>query len=86
MSNTRKRTLTLREAAAMLGVGIRTLQDGIERGLLPGVRIHRETGHDTWVIPRPAIERFLETGRFGEPEPVTPVMLHRREVPMPLNE
>lgn len=53
-----KRTLSVREAAAILGVHHLTVRKAIARGELPGVRVGRRV-----LVPRRALERLLEPER-----------------------
>ena len=56
----RKRTLTLKEAAELLGVSTRVLRKAIGRGQITGFRV----GH-AFVIPRAPLEALL-----GSPGPL----------------
>jgi excisionase family DNA binding protein len=56
MEQTRKIAVSVREAAAMLSISPRTIQNHIRTGTLPVRKIGRRT-----VIPMRALEAFLRT-------------------------
>jgi excisionase family DNA binding protein len=58
----RRRTLSLAEAAAQLGLHRTTLRGAIDRGEVPAVRIGRR-----WLIARQVLDDLL-AGRVTEPE------------------
>lgn len=47
-------TMTVKEAAQRLGVGINQAYEGCERGQIPNIRFGRR-----WLIPRVAFESWL---------------------------
>lgn len=55
-----RQTLSVEEAATLLGIGRTTAYAAVRSGTLPAVRIHRRV-----VVPRAAIERLLS----GTPVP-----------------
>lgn len=65
MDVSRKELLTIREVASVLGISIPRVWRLVARyGVLPAYRVGRR-----WLIPRPALKRWLETpGRDGEAE------------------
>lgn len=56
-NETYKQTLTVEEAAAMLGVSRGLAYESVKRGDIPSLKIGKRI-----VIPRPALERMLADG------------------------
>ena len=54
-------TVTVPEAAALVGISKWAYYDGIKRGDLPGRRVGRRL-----VVPRNLLDRFLEHGTWRE--------------------
>jgi excisionase family DNA binding protein len=50
-----KETLTVPEAAAVLGIGVNKTYSACQQGLIPALRIGNR-----WIIPRTALLRMLE--------------------------
>ncbi len=61
-----RQTLSVEEAATLLGIGRTTAYAAVRSGTLPSVRIHRRV-----VVPRAAIERLLSgvPAQDGQPAP-----------------
>lgn len=53
-----RQTLTVDEAARMLGIGRGSAYEAVRRGDIPSIRVGRRL-----VVPRVALERLLESGR-----------------------
>lgn len=53
-------TLTVEEAAELLGVGRTSAYEGVRSGEIPAIRVGRR-----WLVPRAAFMKFLE-GQHGE--------------------
>jgi len=56
-----KATLTIEEAAKMLGIGRNTAYLAAGRGEIPVIRVGRR-----FLVPRAAFERFLDGGKIDE--------------------
>lgn len=54
-----RQTLTVEEAAAVLGIGRNSAYQAIERGELPVIRIGRRL-----LVPKNVLERLLATGQL----------------------
>ena len=52
---TKKLTVSVQEAAAMLGIGRATAYEGVRTGVIPSLRVGRRL-----LVPRAALERMLE--------------------------
>lgn len=60
-----KQTISVREAAHILGLGNRSIYNAVSRGEIPSIRVGRRL-----LIPKKAIERLLEPGpRVPPPSP-----------------
>lgn len=55
MKNSNRKTLTVAEAAAALGISRNSAYEGIQRGEIPHLKIGRRI-----VVPRAALRRMLE--------------------------
>jgi len=53
-----RQTLTVGEAAKLLGIGRGTAYEAVSRGDIPAIRVGRRL-----VVPRAALERLLTSGR-----------------------
>jgi excisionase family DNA binding protein len=61
-----RQTLTVLEAAKVLGIGRSTAYTAVREGTLPVIRVGRR-----YVVPRVALERLLASGEL-RPVPSTP--------------
>jgi excisionase family DNA binding protein len=52
-----KQTLTIGEAAQILGLGRNSAYEAVRRGEIPALKIGRRL-----IVPRPALERLLDLG------------------------
>jgi excisionase family DNA binding protein len=53
-----RQTLTVEEAARLLGIGRNSAYEAVRRGEIPAIRIGKR-----FVVPRAALERMLSEGR-----------------------
>lgn len=60
-STTTRPTLTVKEAAELLGIGRNTAYEAVKRGEIPSIRIGSRV-----VVPRAAFERLLACGDSPE--------------------
>ena len=56
-----RETLTVEEAAKVLGVGRNTAYEAVRRGEIPSIRVGRRL-----VVPKAALERMLECGGWEQ--------------------
>ena len=59
---TTPQTLTVEQAAKVLGIGLATAYSAIHRGEIPSIRIG-----DRLLVPKPALERMLRCERESAP-------------------
>lgn len=57
-------TLTISETAILLGISYALCEKALKNGEIPAQRMETR-----WVISRRAVEVFLETGRWPQPNP-----------------
>ena len=71
-----RQTLTVEQAAPILGIGRNSAYEAIRRGEIPALRLGRRL-----VVPRRALERLLWDNDFG-----TPDVGHNDQRPRPLED
>jgi excisionase family DNA binding protein len=59
------RTVTVSEAATILGIGKNCAYDGVKSGDIPAIRVGGR-----WLVPIDALEELLESAKRGGGEPV----------------
>lgn len=63
MKNKNPNSITVKEAAALIGHHETTIQQGLRNGTFPiGCAVKMDSGRYSYLIPRPALMRWLETG------------------------